>query len=161
MINETTAKNVLSFFNYSIILPDLTEETREIYLLGHFIIKNFGSDTLNSPVICIRIKPSSVSKLGGKINFIKKSELVIDGTSSEEWTYVDKNWKEKVKTTGEHWLRPTEKNQLLPYESLIFSNFDLSCVKPEGDNSVIIEAFVYFQELKDGFSSLNKIVINF
>lgn len=161
MINENTAENVLSFFNYSIILPDFTEETKDVLILGHLIIKNIGSDLLNTPIICIRITPSAAGSLGGKINFINKSDLVINATSSEEWTYVNKNWKEKVKVSGEHWLKPTGKNSLPPGESLIFSNFDLKCIKPEKENSITIEAYVYFQELKDGLSSLNKIVINF
>ncbi len=161
MVDKNINSHVNAFFNYSIILPDLNEEMKELLILGHFIIKNFSSETLNTPVICIRIKPSEAGNLGGKINFIPKGDLVIDGTTSEEWTYVDKNWKEKVKETGEHWLRPSNKNKLLPEEKLIFSNFDLRCVKPDDTNSVIIEAFVYFQELKEGFSSLNNIVINF
>ncbi|OIJ10389.1 hypothetical protein BKP37_17745 [Anaerobacillus alkalilacustris] len=161
MSNSNIEHQVISLFNYSVILPDMTEETKEVLILGHLIIKNNGPDPLTTPFICIRTKPTEAATLGGKINFIKKSDLVIDATLSEEWTYVDKNWKEKVKETGEHWLRPVGKNQLLPNESLNFSNFDLRCIKPEEGSSVIIEAFIYFQEKKEGLASLNKIVINF
>ncbi len=161
MSDRNINNNVYAFFNYSVILPDLMEETKEVLLLGHFIITNYSSDSITTPIICIRIKPSEAGNLGGKINFIQKGDLVIDGTSSEEWMYIDKNWKEKVKESGEHWLRPKNKHKLLPGEKLIFSNFDLRCRKPENSNSVIVEAFVYFQELKEGFSSLNNIVFNF
>ncbi len=161
MVDQSKNNLIHAYFNYSFILPDTKEETKEILILGHYIIQNFSTETLNTPVICIRVKPANAGNLGGKINFKQKGDLVIDGTSSEEWTYVEKNWKEKLKETGEHWLRPSNKKQLSPGEKLIFSNFDLSCIKVEGSNSVIIEAFVYFQEIKEGIPSLNNIVVNF
>ncbi|WP_216828221.1 hypothetical protein [Alkalihalobacterium elongatum] len=163
MSDEQKGIRCQAFFNYSVVLPDEDEQEqeKEVLIMGNFIIENMGEDTLNIPVVCIKIKPAHSGMLGGKIEATPRSEMIVDATNSLEWQYLNQNFKEKAKESGEYWLRPKESNELKPGEKLFFSNFDLKLNKPQEKNSVIVEGFIYFKELQQGIPALNKIIINF
>ncbi len=56
---------------------------------------------------------------------------------------------------GEYWLKPIDETTLLPNEQLRFPSFELRIIQ-----TVVVEAFVYFRQLKQGVSSSNYIVVN-
>lgn len=161
MTEEQKKMNTQSYFNYSVILPELDEDEREVLIIGNFVIENTGDEILHTPIICIRIHPISSGKLGGKIEATLRNEMIVDASNSQEWQFISQERKDKLKETGEYWLRPVESKELAPGEKLFFSNFDIKFTKPEEKNSVIVEGFVYFKEVQQGAPSLNKIIVNF
>ncbi|GED13644.1 hypothetical protein [Aneurinibacillus migulanus] len=151
-----------AFFTYSVILPDNGEEENDVLVMGDFIVKNTGSETLHAPVICIRISPAGAGVLSGKIRTNKKrASFFIEANHTNEWHYAGQNEAEREKTNGEYWLAPNFCSELAAGESLAFSNFTLSLAKPSESNSIIVEGFAYFKEQNEGITSLNNIVINF
>ncbi|MDE5412684.1 hypothetical protein [Alkalihalobacterium chitinilyticum] len=150
-----------AFFNYSVVLPEMEEAEKEVLIIGNFIIENISQETLHTPVICIRLKPAESGKLGGKIEGTLRNEMIVDASNSMEWQHLNSERKERVKQSGEYWLKPIDCEELASGDKLFFSNFDLTLKKPAEKNSVIIEGFVYFNELRQGVGALNKIIINF
>jgi hypothetical protein len=161
---QPKAIDLRSLFTYTVILPDFeNDEVKEVVVVGNYIIKNSGAKKITNPVICIKVNPQNAGSLSGKIkqkatNF---GDKLIDDVVSQQWGYVHENWKEKVRTDGEHWLKPLFTNEIQPDEQLVFSNFTLSIQKPQKGNSVIIDAFIYSQEERNGSTSQNQIVLNF
>ncbi|UQD51871.1 hypothetical protein C0971_07320 [Bacillus methanolicus] len=150
----------LAWFSYAVMLPDLDEDEMEVIVVGNLIIKNTGTETLNNPTICIRIKPPQDVRLGGKIGSVTHTALMIDGTNTEAWHYIHDNWKEKTMDTGEHWLKPNHCRQLEPGEKLTFAN-ELRISTSKEDKFVMVEGFFYCDEIKNGITALNNITINF
>jgi hypothetical protein len=151
----------IAFFTYSLMLPDSTEEDNNVLVIGDFIIRNIGNETLHAPVICLRISPASAGSLSGKIrNRQKRNALRIEATTTNEWRYIEANEGER-ENQGEYWITPSFLNELAPDHTLVFPGFTLNLVKPLEGNSVIVEGFVYFKEQSKGIASLNNIVINF
>ncbi|OLO35866.1 hypothetical protein BTR23_16080 [Alkalihalophilus pseudofirmus] len=161
MTEEQKKINAQGFFNYSVILPELDEEEREVLIMGSFIIENTGEEMLHTPIICLKVNPISSGKLGGKIEAAPRNEMIVDASNSEEWQFISQERKDKLKENGEYWLKPVECKELSPGEKLFFSNFDINLSKPEEKNSVIVDGFVYFKELQQGVPALNKIIVNF
>ncbi|WP_100404824.1 hypothetical protein [Bacillus solitudinis] len=149
MLIESTAH-----FNYSVLLPDLDEE--ELLVFGNFIIRNTGTETLHHPLICIRVRPISYVRFGGKIKIRETKKDALYSTS-EEWRFVHENWKSIVKDNGEYWLQPNHCEQLNPGETLNFSNFDIRIDRGITKENARIEGFAYFEELSTGIKSLNSI----
>lgn len=157
---------VYSYFTYSLILPQIEEVEKNIFLLGSFTIKNTSHVTLHKPVICLRLKPAQCGILSGKIKKISNHEndddnFFLDDSQATEWQFAQENWKEFVQNKGEYWLNPIDNIELSPGDSLSFSNFDLTLSNQLESNAIIIEGFIYTQEFKEGIPSLNKIVMNF
>lgn len=149
-----------SYFDFSIILPDHSENEHEVLIIGNYIIRNMGTNALTQPIICIRSSSPEAVRLSGKISTIPQE--VTDETSTlEKWTYVNEDWKEKIEQHGEHWLMAKHRKTIAANEQLSFTKFELTVSKPQKQTSIIIEGFVYFQEIKKGSSSLNNIILNF
>jgi hypothetical protein len=156
---EEIKTEVHSWFNYSIMLPAKDEDEHEVMIIGNYIIKNTGTQTITNPLICIRTIPSNDVRLGGKIGSVTHTALTIDGTNAGAWEYIHNDWKEKSLETGEHWLKPKQQHQLAPGESIAFSH-ELSFSLQQKEKVVNVDGFAYFDELKDGTSAINKIMIN-
>lgn len=150
----------LAWFSYAVMLSDMDEDEREVNVIGNLIIKNTGTETLNNPMICIRTKPPQGVRLGGKIGSVAHTALMIDGTNTEAWHYIDDNWKEKSIETGEHWLKPNNCRQLKPGDNLTFAN-ELRISTTNEEKFVIVEGFLYCDEIKNGIAALNNITVNF
>ena len=52
------------WFSYTVMLPENDEDDNEVTVIGNMIIKNTGTSVLNTPMICIRIKPPEDVRLG-------------------------------------------------------------------------------------------------
>lgn len=148
------------WFSYSIMLPDKAEEEEDITVLGNLMIKSTGNAALNNPIICLRMKPAENVRLGGKIGSASHTALMIDGTSTEAWTYIDDNWKDKALETGEHWLKPNSSRKLEPGMMINFA-YELRISPGKEDSFAIVEGFFYCDEMKNGISALNSISVNF
>lgn len=160
-IKQTLNTSIAAYFSYSLILP--REEEENIKIIGNFVVLNSGSTLLTSPVICLRMTPSSHLSLAGKITsgyerlILEKDSYITE--SEERWKYVDKE-QQASKSNDEHWLMPLHKTELTPGDSLSFTNFEIDVKKSEIPISFIIEGFAYFYEWQQGEPSINQIVLN-
>lgn len=134
-----------AYFAYAVMIPEEKEE--HVTIVGDFVIENIGNTPLNDPIICLRLRPAHHAQLSGKFSFRQLQE-------EGGWTFAVEDWRQKVKE-GEYWLKPIDQPTLLPNEQLRFPSFELRI-----DQTVVVEAFVYFRQLKQGVSSFNHIVVN-
>jgi hypothetical protein len=160
---EFSSSNVVAlqceaFFNYTIFLPNREEDEEDVMIMGQFMIKNTGSQTLHHPLLCIRLEPAANARLGGKIAY---HEHLAEIDTLEQWQFVHEDWKEKIRETGEYWLKPKHCLELAPGETLVFSNFELQMRESDIAQLMVAEGFVYAQELREGIASLNTISIHF
>ncbi|MEH7385228.1 hypothetical protein V7147_07445 [Bacillus sp. JJ1521] len=148
--------SIQAHFAYSTLLPATEDDV--ITIIGDFIIKNTGTKALHDMIVCIKLTPKDVGTLSGKI-VTKKSQSFID--SDIDWVFLNDNWKEKIKENGEYWIKYVDPNPLLPNDTIIFPQFDISLPKNEDSHSVVVDGFVYSQELPMGTFSINKIIVNY
>lgn len=134
-----------AYFAYAVMIPEEKEE--HVTIVGDFVIENIGNTPLNDPIICLRLRPAHHAQLSGKFSFRQLQE-------EGGWTFAVEDWRQKVKE-GEYWLKPIDQTTLLPNEQLRFPSFELRI-----DQTVVVEAFVYFRQLKQGVPSFNHIVVN-
>ncbi|ELK21238.1 hypothetical protein AF6_2084, partial [Anoxybacillus flavithermus TNO-09.006] len=134
-----------AYFAYAVMIPEEKEE--HVTIVGDFVIENIGNTPLNDPIICLRLRPAHHAQLSGKFSFRQLQE-------EGGWTFAVEDWRQKVKE-GEYWLKPIDQTTLLPNEQLRFPSFELSIF-----HTIVVEAFVYFRQLKQGIPSFNHIVIN-
>lgn len=153
--------NLQAIFQYATLLPNEEEKMNQITIFGDFTIVNTGTEPISSIVICIKINPKESGKLSGKIGTLKPTQNSSGGIRFEEWEYALENWKEKILSDGEYWIKSNLPTPLRPSGILTFSNFEVILVKPENRNGVVIEGFVYCKELNHGIQTLNNIVVNF
>ncbi|MCK6206917.1 hypothetical protein [Bacillus infantis] len=149
--------------NYTLLLPRSGEAAKEVMINGALLMKNIGNSSLIDPVICIKIPVEKGISLQGQILPPKMVEgLAVKGSSGDKgWKYVYDNWRERVKTKGEYWISSIHQLEILPGETSIFNGLNLSIKDPEEDSSVLIQAFVYFNEGKHRFASSNSISLSF
>jgi hypothetical protein len=146
--------NVTSYFNYSLIQDK--ESTPLIY--GSFIIKNTGTVTLSTPILCLKVNEPKLTIIGGKIGEVGGAgDKLID--SFEEWSYLHQDWRGKWNELGELWLKPKQTKEIKPGGKLIFSGFDITFTSVNSIKPVIVEGYCYFEQLTSGTKSLNSISI--
>ncbi|PYZ97752.1 hypothetical protein CR205_03935 [Alteribacter lacisalsi] len=146
-----------AYFSHSVFLPKNSEpEDSQIHIIGHFTLENTGNQILHDPVFCFRAKPSNKIHIGGKIRFRQQLERTWI-KPHEEWMYVQNDWKEWVKTKGEHWLKPVHIDTVKPGEKAVFTNFDITADAADSDEHLLIEGFCYTREMQKGISSVNTI----
>ena len=151
IVENNVAKelNVISYFTYSLNIYH--HPGRENFCLGSFHIQNLGELPLTNPYICIKIASDSPFNFSGK--------------------YVYKDSKQKMRLTNawerindptdkqEFWLKPTEKLNLEPFETITFPNFQVKW-DPDSSYTGTINGFIYGDELEEGMNSFNQISIN-
>lgn len=145
---ETKKEDIVranAYFAYAVMIPEEKEE--HVTIIGDFVIDNAGNMPLHDPIICLRLRPADHAQLSGKFSFRQLQE-------EDGWTFAVEDWRQKIKD-GEYWLKPIDETTLLPNEQLRFPSFELRVVQ-----TVVVEGFVYFRQLKQGVSSFNHIVIN-
>jgi hypothetical protein len=147
---ESPLLNVRAFFNYSLILPE--EKDEDVLVIGDFVIDNIGNTPLHETIVCIRLNPPEEAKLSGKIAI---NPWKNDESFNTEWTFASDDWREKIKTNGEYWIKPLQHTTLMPNEQLRFQNFEIRTKQ-----TVVVEGFVYCKEIPKGTSSMNNIIIN-
>ncbi|WP_026690153.1 hypothetical protein [Alteribacter aurantiacus] len=154
-----TTTHAKAYFSYSTFLPKENEQQdNQIHVIGHYVFENTGNQILHDPVFCFRTKPANRVHIGGKIRMNQTHDQTWM-TPKEEWIYVQNDWKEWVKTKGEHWLKPVHMDTIKPGEKATFSNFDMVISPGKQDEHVLIEGFCYARELQKGIASVNTISI--
>lgn len=149
-----------AFFNYAFLLSDYHDEESPLSAIGDLAIQNIGTEPLHDILVCIRIKPKQAGQLSGKISRAR-ADSRFDADAFEQWQFIHENYREKIRTLGEYWIKPTKVKELKPSNQLDFTNFELTLQKPQDQHSVIVEGFVYCKEIQQGISVLNKIVVNY
>jgi hypothetical protein len=148
---EHPVLNVHAFFNYSLILPETKDE--DVLVISDLIIDNIGNTPLHEMIVCIRLNPSEEAKLSGKI---ATNAWRTEEGFNMEWTFASENWREKIKTSGEYWLKPLHDTTLLPTNQLRFQNFEIRTKQ-----TTLVEGFIYCKEIPNGTPFMNNIVINY
>lgn len=151
-----TFPRIQAHFAYSTLLPNTEED--DITIIGDFIIKNTGTAPLHDIIVCVKLTPIDAGTLSGKIG-TKKSHNFVD--TEIDWVFLHENWKEKIKDNGEYWIKYADIDPLEPNETIIFPQFDITLMKNEESQSVVVDGFVYSKELPKGSFSLNKIIVNY
>ncbi|WP_096189363.1 hypothetical protein [Evansella halocellulosilytica] len=152
-----------AYFSHSVFLPNTSDPSGDlqdpnIHVIGHFTIENTGTKPLNNPFICFRIKPAQQVLLSGKIRFREQPQNKAFAPM-EEWAYIQEDFRDWIKTKGEHWLRPLHFQQIQPGEKKSFSNFDFTLEPSEGVSQYLVEGFVFSKEIQQGVPSSNSISI--
>ncbi|WP_449539516.1 hypothetical protein [Ferdinandcohnia sp. Marseille-Q9671] len=152
-----TYPSIQAYFAYSLLLP-IGEEESDITVIGDFIIKNTGTKELKDIIVCIKVSPIDAGTLSGKIA-TKKSQNLHD--AEIDWVFLHENWQEKLKENGEYWIKYVDPDPLKPNQTIVFPQFDLTLLKTEDSQSVVVDGFVYSKEIPKGTFSLNKIIVNY
>ncbi|MEH7380587.1 hypothetical protein V7138_08915 [Bacillus sp. JJ1533] len=162
-INQKSSPQIQAYFAYSMLIPDQHEEQKEVVIIGDFILKNIGNEILRDIILCIKLSPIDAGTLSGKISLKspKNDSSIFANSSDNNWEFLHDNWREKIKTNGEYWIKYTDSEPLKPEESIHFSQFDIRLPINETSKSVIVDGYVYCKEIPEGAFSLNKIIINF
>ncbi|WJQ01045.1 hypothetical protein QT234_04060 [Geobacillus stearothermophilus] len=155
------AASVLALFHYSVMIPTHLDE-EEIVVIGDFIIRNSGTAPLHHPVVCLRISPPKTAVLSGKIALPQSGRAAQEGladSGAEGWTFIQENWREKVRQNGEYWIAPLHGVPIEPGEERRFSQFEIA-VRPSGNvRSLTVDGFVYGAELPKGAAAANRIAV--
>ncbi|ARA97459.1 MULTISPECIES: hypothetical protein [Geobacillus] len=153
--------SVSALFHYSIVIPPHLDE-EEMTVIGDFIIRNSGTTPLHHLIVCLRLSPPKIAVLSGKIVLPQSSRAeqeLLAGNSGESWTFIQENWREKVRQNGEYWIAPLHGSPLEPGEERRFSQFEIA-VRPSGSaRSLTVDGFVYCSELPKGVPAANHIAI--
>ncbi|MBU9713297.1 hypothetical protein [Evansella tamaricis] len=159
--NKEIVPPILSYFSYTTLInsDDEIEDTEnKVNLFGQFTFRNVTNQTFEEPVICFRVRPSTKIRLGGKI-----SHLTNMGENStqltEEWMYVQEDWKRWIAEKGEHWLKPIHLKELKPYETGRFTNFNISLTENK-EQQYFIEGFFYAKNYQEGIPAVNTISVS-
>lgn len=142
--------SIFSYFNHSIALAK--SEKDKHFILGSFTICNYSNNPLSSPIILIKISTDESFDFSGKFKHPKSKEKNIHFA----WERVDQEDGDPMR---EYWLKPISTKQLQPGETLEFNQFQLNFSSNQGKN-ILIEGFIYFQEIKEGLPSLNSINVS-
>ncbi|WP_453990422.1 hypothetical protein [Bacillus nitroreducens] len=160
-----------SYFNYSFlytpqeeIVDELIEivDDHNITIIGDMVLDNYGTADLHQPIICIKITPTNAGHLSGKIatNRLQLDDVSNANLPQDEWKFVHDDWKERIKKSGEYWIKPSNSSIIQPKQKLTFSNFEFTLSSQMKHTSILIEAFSYCREFPNGIPALNKIIIN-
>ncbi len=141
------------------------EEDEPITIKGHFSVLNEGTEPLHNPIICLSFSEPSLANLSGKINAEKRKrqdELVIgQDREQESWRYVADTSAKTAKETGQFWLQPLHLSTVEANQKLIFSDFEIMLPQQANEaSSLIIQGFVYGEELSEGKKAENTIICN-
>lgn len=148
---------VNAYFSYGSFLEGLVNGEKKLDIFGHFTFQNLSDEVIEDPIICIRVKPIGKVNLGGKITVQQSLEDDFTLEQAEQWTYVQKDWRETVNTKGEHWLKPLHFKELQPFETKKFSNFNISVEHSPEYSHYVVEGFFYARSHQKGIPAVNSI----
>jgi hypothetical protein len=150
-----------AFFDYSVLIPRLDED--ELIIKGALIIKNTGEEKVSRPIICFKIPLESDVILQGQFlppNLV--SGLSTKGMEGDKgWKYIYSNWRDRIKSNGEYWIEPIQQLEIEPGEKITINGLSIYVKGTKKAKSILVQAFVYFQDGKYRFSSNNSIAISY
>jgi SMC interacting uncharacterized protein involved in chromosome segregation len=145
-----------AYFNHSLICKN--ESSYVIH--GSFHMTNNGMDILENPLICFRFQPIDYTNLKGKISSIEQSNIADDKQESLQWVYIENEWAKEARERGEVWVTSMHDLKIIPNQTVSLSDFQIP-IKKQFEDSIIIEAFVYFKNQEYRSRAMNQIALNF
>ncbi|PGZ99796.1 hypothetical protein COE51_08350 [Bacillus pseudomycoides] len=147
------------FFDYRLLIDK--SDNKKIKVLGNLHIKNIGTEVLRNPVICLRSTPEESIKITGQIlpPNIVKTFGVMSNEGTKGWKYMNEDWFEQT-MKGENWICPIQQVNIYPQQIESLSNLQINISNLEEQESILVEAFVFFQEQELEFAANNRISIS-
>lgn len=158
---DSAGNPVRAMFIHSVILPDSAEEP--VAILGHATVENMTNQPLHHPVLCLKIQPHQQAQLTGKIVSPPKmdgGDVPFQDGRSLVWTYAHPNFRKQMKENGEYWLKPVEREMIAPYGKISFDQFQITFPENDMQEALIVKAFFYCEEHKNGIPFENQIIIS-
>lgn len=121
---------------------------------------NNGLEQLDNPLICFRFQPIDYTNLKGKISSIEQSNIPEDKQESLQWVYIESEWALEARERGEVWVAPMHDLSIPPNRTVSLTDFQIP-IKKQFEDSIIIEAFVYFKDQEYRSRAMNQIALNF
>ncbi|MDC3421346.1 hypothetical protein NC661_13300 [Aquibacillus koreensis] len=146
LVTDVPSLSLLSYFTHSINLTG--KEHEESFLIGGFHIKNLSPNTFKNIYICLKIDTENQYHFSGKFRNMSSSN---NNEMPVTWIRFDNSNDEK-----EIWFKLADNKQLDPYESISFSDMQVTWGNDEAFTCSIV-GFVYTEREVDGITSLNSI----
>lgn len=156
-IMEEKEPSFYSYFNYSILLPYEGETT--LTVISDLTIINSGLTELEDMIVCLKITPMENVVLSGKISNPKLLTNTGQDRPAADWIYATEDWKDKIRNTGEYWIRSYQKPNLSQGDQVTFQNFEILIDMNSISSKITIEAFIYCKEMSP-LPSKNKIILS-
>jgi hypothetical protein len=147
------------FFDYRLLIDK--SDNKKIKVLGNLHIKNIGTEVLRNPVVCLRTTPEESVKITGQIlpPNVVKTLGVMSNEGTKGWKYMNEDWFEQT-IKGENWICPIQEVTIYPQQIESLSNLQINIPNLEEQESILVEAFVFFQEQELEFAANNRISIS-
>ncbi|WP_026908038.1 hypothetical protein [Paucisalibacillus globulus] len=150
--NRQNNASIIGYFTFSISTTNKKNEKNII--LGDFHIKNLSANTINNLYLCIKIDATDKYNFSGKY---KTTKLQNDRTaSSSYWSLFTVPDKEDE---NEYWFQLSNQKQLLPHETLSFSDFQINWTNKDV-YSCSVQGFIYTDFEKEGIFALNNVNVS-
>jgi hypothetical protein len=156
-IIEEKEPSLFSYFNYSILFP--YEEETTLTVISDLTIVNIGVTELEEMIVCLKISPMENVVLSGRISNPKLLTNTGPDLPVADWIYATEDWKEKIRNTGEYWIRSYQKPNLSQGEQVTFQNFEILIDKNSTSSKITVEAFIYCKGMSP-LPSKNKIILS-
>ncbi len=146
------------FFDYRLLIDK--SDDKKIKVLANLHLKNIGTEVLRNPVLCLRSTPEESIKITGQILPPNVAETfgVMSNEGTKGWKYMNEDWFEQT-IKGETWICPIQQMNIYPQQIESLSNLQIN-INVEEHESILVEAFVFFQEQGLEFAANNRIAIS-
>ncbi|WP_211241940.1 hypothetical protein [Ectobacillus panaciterrae] len=147
------------FFDYRLLIDK--SDNKKIKVLGNLHIKNIGTEVLRNPVICLRSTSEESIKITGQILPPNVAETfgVMSNEGPKGWKYMNEDWFEQT-MKGETWICPIQQMNIYPQQIESLSNLQINIFNLEEQESILVEAFVFFKEQGLEFAANNRVSIS-
>lgn len=146
---------IFCYFNYTFIV---SKEESLITILADFHIENNSPLDYEDLILCLKVTSPERVSLSGKIcnpDLLDKN----NPNQSGEWVYATKDWKEKIRSEGEYWIRPMGESHLKKNMSLLFKGWEITVNQPT--SKITVDGFIYSSGLPTPLKAVNRINIKF
>ncbi|WP_082393699.1 hypothetical protein [Bacillus sp. JCM 19034] len=148
-LEEQKKQQIISYFTYSLNLAN--NDNEDHFIIGTYHIQNLSHTFITNPYICIKLDDESPLHFSGKYVY-KPSHSTRQPKGA--WEKINDHT-----NRFEYWLKPFYDQQIKPFGTLSFSNFQLKWNQSE-PFSCNVMGFTYCDEYKDGVNALNQIFIS-
>lgn len=137
---------------------------REISIFASLLFRNPTQETLNHPEVILKVSPTGIGELSGKIispNLSKVLGMYRPDGRQTGWQFKYNDWMLRGKKSGEYHIEVIASLQLAPGKWTSVNDIQLNF--PLGGNSsnpIQVEAFIKGEEEKLTISVVNPILVN-
>lgn len=143
--------SLLGYFTYTVNTSN--DDLGENIIIGDFQIKNLSNRTVEELYLCIKVDATDAYKFSGKFYV---SNFNNNNSPASYWRQFQTN--EEV-SDNEHWFQLIEEKQLLPMETISFSNLQIKW-RNDGFYSCTVQGFIFTNMENEGISALNMINVS-